>query len=237
MKFGVGQPVRRVEDQTLITGKGSYTDDIKLPNMSHAYVLRAPVAHGTIKSIDIAAAKAKPGVLLVLTAEDVRRGARRHTLFRAAAEPRRKSRTIRRVRCWPSTECVTPASRSRSLSPRHCCRRRTPRRRSRSITNRCPPSRTGVRRSRQMRRNCSTAFRAIWCSTGTTKHPISRRSMRLSPRPRMSPRWRSSTIAWWRTRWSRATRSATGTRHRSVPCCTPAHRARTSCAIRWPKSC
>src|SRR5882724_999826 len=72
MKFGVGQPVRRVEDQTLITGKGSYTDDIKLPNMSHAYVLRAPVAHGTIKSIDVAAAKAKSGVLLVLTGEDVK---------------------------------------------------------------------------------------------------------------------------------------------------------------------
>jgi len=72
MKFGVGQPVRRFEDQTLITGKGSYTDDIALPNMSHAYVLRAPVAHATIRRIDTAAAKAKPGVLLVLTGEDVK---------------------------------------------------------------------------------------------------------------------------------------------------------------------
>ena len=41
MKFGVGQPVRRFEDQTLITGKGRYTDDITLPNMAQAYVLRA----------------------------------------------------------------------------------------------------------------------------------------------------------------------------------------------------
>jgi carbon-monoxide dehydrogenase large subunit len=72
MKFGVGQPVRRFEDQTLITGKGSYTDDIKLPNTSYAYVLRAPVAHANIRSIDIAAAKAKPGVLLVLTGADVK---------------------------------------------------------------------------------------------------------------------------------------------------------------------
>ena len=72
MKFGVGQPVRRFEDQNLITGKGNYTDDIKLPNMSYGYVLRAPVAHATIKSIDVAAAKAKPGVLLVLTGEDVK---------------------------------------------------------------------------------------------------------------------------------------------------------------------
>ena len=37
MKFGVGQPVRRFEDQTLITGKGRYTDDIALPNMAQAY--------------------------------------------------------------------------------------------------------------------------------------------------------------------------------------------------------
>src|SRR5258708_38632737 len=72
MKFGVGQPVRRFEDQTLITGKGNYTDDIKLPNTSYAYVLRAPVAHANIKSIDVAAAKAKPGVLLILTGEDVK---------------------------------------------------------------------------------------------------------------------------------------------------------------------
>ena len=43
MKFGVGQPVRRFEDQTLITGTGRYTDDITLPNMAQAYVLRARV--------------------------------------------------------------------------------------------------------------------------------------------------------------------------------------------------
>src|SRR3954452_4642657 len=71
MKFGVGQPARRFEDQTLITGKRDYTDDIKLPNTSYAYVLRAPLAHATIKSIDVAAAKAKPGVLLILTGQDV----------------------------------------------------------------------------------------------------------------------------------------------------------------------
>ena len=53
MKFGVGQPVKRFEDQTLITGKGRYTDDIKLPNMAQAYVLRARVAHANIRKIDV----------------------------------------------------------------------------------------------------------------------------------------------------------------------------------------
>jgi len=72
MKFGVGQPVRRFEDQTLITGKGRYTDDIPFENAAHAYVLRARVAHANIRSIDAAAARNLPGVLLVLTGEDVK---------------------------------------------------------------------------------------------------------------------------------------------------------------------
>ena len=60
MKFGVGQPVRRVEDQTLITGQGRYTDDITLPNMAQAYVLRARVAHANIRKIDVRAPQACP---------------------------------------------------------------------------------------------------------------------------------------------------------------------------------
>src|SRR5689334_13089703 len=71
MKFGVGQPVRRFEDQTLITGKGRYTDDIALPNMAQAYVLRAQAAHANISRIDVTAARGMPGVLLVLTGDDV----------------------------------------------------------------------------------------------------------------------------------------------------------------------
>src|SRR4051794_27716039 len=72
MKFGVGQPVRRFEDQALITGKGRYTDDIHVENTTHAYVVRAQVAHANIRSIDAAAARVMPGVLLVLTGEEVK---------------------------------------------------------------------------------------------------------------------------------------------------------------------
>ena len=71
MKFGVGQPVRRFEDQTLITGKGRYTDDIALPNMAQAFVVRAQAAHANIRKIDVTAARGMPGVLLVLTGDDV----------------------------------------------------------------------------------------------------------------------------------------------------------------------
>ena len=71
-EFAVGQGVSRFEDPRLIRGGGRYTDDIKLPGMAHGVVLRSPYAHAKIKSIDITAAKAAPGVLAVLTAADVK---------------------------------------------------------------------------------------------------------------------------------------------------------------------
>jgi aerobic carbon-monoxide dehydrogenase large subunit len=71
MKFGIGQPIRRFEDFGLITGAGRYTDDIALENMAYAYVVRASVAHAILTRIDAGAARAMPGVLLVLTGEDV----------------------------------------------------------------------------------------------------------------------------------------------------------------------
>src|SRR5262249_42824075 len=71
MKFGVGQPVRRFEDQTLITGRGRYTDDIKIENMAHAVVVRARVAHANVRRIDATAARVMPGVLLVLTGDEI----------------------------------------------------------------------------------------------------------------------------------------------------------------------
>jgi aerobic carbon-monoxide dehydrogenase large subunit len=69
-RFSIGQPVRRIEDQRLITGAGRYTDDITLPNQAHAYVLRSPHAFARIVGIDASAAAAAPGVLGVLTGED-----------------------------------------------------------------------------------------------------------------------------------------------------------------------
>jgi carbon-monoxide dehydrogenase large subunit len=66
-----GAPVQRSEDPRLLRGRGTYVDDIDLPEMLHAAVLRSPYAHARIKRIDAAAARALPGVHLVLTAEDL----------------------------------------------------------------------------------------------------------------------------------------------------------------------
>jgi aerobic carbon-monoxide dehydrogenase large subunit len=70
-KFGVGQSVRRVEDQRFITGSGRYTDDINLPGQAYGYALRSPEAHARIVRIDIAQAKAAPGVLAVITGAEI----------------------------------------------------------------------------------------------------------------------------------------------------------------------
>jgi carbon-monoxide dehydrogenase large subunit len=70
-KYGVGQPVRRKEDDTLVRGKGKYTDDFNLPGQAYAWIVRSPHAHGIIKSIDTVAARAMPGVLGVWTGTDM----------------------------------------------------------------------------------------------------------------------------------------------------------------------
>ena len=67
--FGSG--IRRREDPRLITGTATYTDDITLPGMVHAAMLRSPHAHATIKSIDTGQAAAAPGVLAVYTGADI----------------------------------------------------------------------------------------------------------------------------------------------------------------------
>ncbi|WP_158742478.1 xanthine dehydrogenase family protein molybdopterin-binding subunit [Acidisphaera sp. L21] len=70
-KFGLAQPVRRVEDPRLLKGDGRYTDDITLPGMLWSAVLRSPHAAATLGAIDTAAALAVPGVLAVYTGADL----------------------------------------------------------------------------------------------------------------------------------------------------------------------
>jgi carbon-monoxide dehydrogenase large subunit len=68
---GMGASVARTEDRRFLLGKGRYTDDLVLPNQSYAVFVRSPHAHATIRSIDSREALKSPGVLAVLTGEDV----------------------------------------------------------------------------------------------------------------------------------------------------------------------
>ncbi|MDH3241253.1 MAG: xanthine dehydrogenase family protein molybdopterin-binding subunit [Alphaproteobacteria bacterium] len=69
-KYAIGQPVWRAEDQRLLKGGGRYVDDVQLPRTAYGVVLRSPHAHAKIGGINTDAAKAAPGVLLVLTDAD-----------------------------------------------------------------------------------------------------------------------------------------------------------------------
>jgi aerobic carbon-monoxide dehydrogenase large subunit len=67
----MGQGVARKEDPALVTGRGTYTDNIKLPGMLHIALLRSPFAHAKITHIDISAALDQPGVVAAYTGEDL----------------------------------------------------------------------------------------------------------------------------------------------------------------------
>src|SRR5215831_11686104 len=69
----IGEPVRRREDLRLVTGQGCYTDDQNLPGQAYAAMVRSPHAHAIIRSIDGQKALAVPGVIAVLTGDDLRR--------------------------------------------------------------------------------------------------------------------------------------------------------------------
>jgi 2-furoyl-CoA dehydrogenase large subunit len=69
----VGQPVKRVEDLPLLTGRGMFIADLPFANLRHAAILRAPYAHARILSIDASRARSTPGVRGVITGEDVAR--------------------------------------------------------------------------------------------------------------------------------------------------------------------
>ncbi|MCA1393794.1 xanthine dehydrogenase family protein molybdopterin-binding subunit [Bradyrhizobium sp. IC3123] len=68
---GIGARVVRKEDKRFITGKGRYVDDIKLTGMTHAYFIRSPHAHAKVKKIDSSAALKMPGVVAVLTGQEL----------------------------------------------------------------------------------------------------------------------------------------------------------------------
>jgi carbon-monoxide dehydrogenase large subunit len=69
-RYGIGQPVRRVEDRRLLTGSGQYVDDIKIPALCHGVVVLSSRAHARIAQISAEKARSAPGVICVLTGAD-----------------------------------------------------------------------------------------------------------------------------------------------------------------------
>src|SRR6202008_3748803 len=67
----IGAPIPRREDARLLTGRGTFVDDLEMPGVSHAAMVRSPHAHARIVRIDTEASRALPGVLAVVTAADM----------------------------------------------------------------------------------------------------------------------------------------------------------------------
>ncbi len=109
-RFGSGKSVRRVEDESLLTGAGHFADDASLPGQASVFFLRSPHPHARIAAIDTAAALAMPGVVAIITGDDLvragvkplplsadfKRGDGSPTASRAAARARRRHRALRR---------------------------------------------------------------------------------------------------------------------------------------------
>ena len=106
-KARFGQDIRRVEDDRLITGKGKYVGNIAVDGMVHLVLLRSPYAHAEIVALDVASARAAPGVIAVFTAADLQEAGlqplRSAPMFKRAdgsplAEPPRRLLAQGRVR-------------------------------------------------------------------------------------------------------------------------------------------
>src|SRR5262249_33265317 len=68
----IGRPMRSRSSPALASGRATFVNDIALPRTSYLAVVRSPYPHARIRSIDASAARERPGVLLVLTGENVR---------------------------------------------------------------------------------------------------------------------------------------------------------------------
>ncbi len=75
---GMGHRMKRKEDPRFIQGKGRYVDDVKLPRMVYMDIVRSPYAHAKILKIDASQALAIPGVLAVITGEDLKKAGNLH---------------------------------------------------------------------------------------------------------------------------------------------------------------
>ncbi len=71
MTSPIGTSIKRREDRRLVTGRGRYLDDLRLPGLLHAAIVRTPHAHARVTRIDVTGARALPGVIAVLTGADL----------------------------------------------------------------------------------------------------------------------------------------------------------------------
>ena len=138
-RFAIGQPVPRTEDPVLLRGEGHYSDDASLPGQAYAVMVRSPYAHGTIRSIDTAAAREMAGVLAVHTVADLVAGGIGPLAPRQVVKNRDGTPMLTRGRlsALATARCGKPTRRWRQSSPRPLRRREMRPERSSSTSTSC----------------------------------------------------------------------------------------------------
>jgi carbon-monoxide dehydrogenase large subunit len=115
----IGRSVVRRETGRLLAGRGTYVDDIRLPRMTHVVFVRSPHAHARIVSIDVAAARALPGVVAIVTGEELARicegwvGTLAH--FAGMKSATQHALAVAKA-CWQGEPVVAVVAESRALA-------------------------------------------------------------------------------------------------------------------------
>ena len=193
-----GARVDRLEDPSLLTGRGRYVDDLQVPGLLHAAFVRSPLAHARIKSIDAAAAREMPGVVAVLTLADLDPAQRMLPAIGPAGNMPQFKTTgpLAKDEVNHVGVGVAMVIADDALSGR-----------GRSVHGRCRLRRAAGRRRLAPRARCRRAEGPRRPADQSRRHHAGRRSatpMRCSPRPRTSSRKRSAPIAAAATRWNAA---------------------------------
>ena len=214
-QFGIGQPVRRVEDRRFITGHGCYLDDIVRPRQAHAFMLRSPHAHARIARSTPRRRPPRPASLAVFTGDDLARDgigaspasapsptatARRSVLPPHPAIGRDRVRHVGDTVAMVVAETAAAARDAAELVAVEY----------EPLPAVVEPAGRSIRASRR----CGTRRPAICASTG--KSATGRRSSARPPGRATASRSSSSTTASSSIRWSRAARSANTIRARRL---------------------
>ena len=208
MKFGVGQPVRRVEDDRLVRGAGRYTSDFAPEGALFAHFVRSPHAHARFAVGGLEAARAAPGVKAVLVASDVS-----HLGDLPCLAPVKNSDgTQTPLKPYPVMakdeahhvgDIVAMIVADTGLAAKDAAE-------ALAIDWEALPAVAGSLDA--LRPDASRSFPARRATSPSTPITATRRKpTKPSPRPRMSSRSGSSIRGWWRTSWSRAERSRRST--------------------------
>ena len=232
-KYAIGQPVSRMEDPVLLTGRGRYTDDINLTGQAYGVMVRSQIAHGVIDAIDLEEARAMPGVLAIYTVADMDAAGYGNLLCGAGNVNRDGSPMIKPPRATLARERVRHVGDPIAFVVAET------RAQARDAADAVFVDINPLTAVSDPLAAVAAGAPQIWPERRATSPSISTmatatRSPPLSPAPRMSRAWTWSTTASWFRRWSRGWRWSISTRQPISGPCAPAAKVCSACTTGLP---